>query len=375
MNIKKMVGAFITGLVLLSQVGYGQKIFVNLSGLESQELTPDNIFNYQISNNTGSAKQADITGTLRYKNSGMRFSYVLHLQLSSGVNNLSKDKGKSATWDFSESALRELFFNYGKLPQGTYEYCVQVKVKDQQSELDYGPGLDECIYNRVSDIFLINLVDPENDAKLHEYNPMLSWVVNYPFASQLTYRIRVAELKKGQNNENAIVRNNPVYTEKNITSTSKMYPVTGRPLQKFQPYVWTVDAYYKSILLGGAEVWKFTIIEDSLMVPINADQSYYDFAKHMGDTKVYAVGELKLKYKSDDPADTFDVKLFNRKHEEIPIKTKRVPIYNGTNLFSIIFFEKENLAHLSEYMIELTATDKKRYQVAFTYANPLFIKK
>lgn len=375
MNIKKMVGIYILALMLTCQVSYAQKVFVNLSGLESQELTPDNIFNYQISNNTGSAKQADITGTIRYKNSGMRFSYLLHLQLSNGVNNLSKDKGKSASWDFSESALRELFFNYGKLPQGTYEYCVQVKVKDQQSELDYGPGLDECIYNRVSDIFLINLVDPENDAKLHEYNPMFSWVVNYPFASQLTYRIRVAELKKGQNNENAIVRNNPVYSEKNIMSTSKMYPVTGRPLQKIQPYVWTVDAYYKGILLGGAEVWKFTIIEDSLLVPITADQSYYDFVKRRSDSRVYAVGELKLKYKSDVTADTFDVKLLNSKNEVVSISTKRIPVYNGDNLFSIPFFEKSDLKHMSDYTIELTRADKRNYTVPFTYANPLFIKK
>lgn len=381
MRIKKPIIQRVSTLLLLLIVAtswqgraQGTSLVVNLAQIDGVELNPENVFNYEILNNTGSSKDVAIQGSIQYRNSALKASYSLNIRLQPGNNPIGKERGASAVWTFSESGLKELFKDYGKLPQGTYEYCVSVSLKTINPEYDAGEPISECTYQTVNDIFLINLIEPENNAKLYELNPMFSWVVNYPFASQLTYRIRIAQVKEGQNNENAINRNNPVYQDNQVMSTSMIYPATAKPLVKFQPYAWTVDAYYKGILLGGAEAWRFTIIEDSLLVEVPVVQSYYEFEQHRGETKIYAVGSLKLKYVSENIVDTLDVQLLDKNGQEVNMKQKKLTVQHGVNKIDIPFYERISLQHNKEYTYRITTRDAKQYNIPFVYINPLFVK-
>lgn len=348
-------------------------ITVDMSMVDGIELNPDNVFNYRINNQKGKTVQAEVTGRLHYRRSALMFTYKYTVSLQPGITTISRNTIPSPAWSFSDNGLKELFFNYGKLPEGTYEYCVSVVLKNT-GETVPSADPDACVYQTVNDIFLINLIDPENDAKIHEYNPMLSWVVNYPFASELTYRIRVAELKQGQNAQNAITRNNPMYEDSHVMATGTVYPVTARPLVKFQPYVWTVDAYYKGILLGGSEVWKFTIIDDSELKAVSVDQSYYEFEKHNGDTRLYAVGQLKLKYVCELNTDTLQLKLFDGSGTEVPLPNKSMPLVLGDNRLVLEIQDKINLKHKEKYQLSITRGDKRMFLVPFTYINPLFLQ-
>ncbi|MDI9320442.1 MAG: hypothetical protein QM530_08230, partial [Phycisphaerales bacterium] len=139
-------------------------------------------------------------------------------------------------------------------------------------------------------------------------------------------------------------------------------------------YVWTVDAYYKGILLGGAEVWKFTIVEDSELVAVPKEQSYYEFEKHQGDTRLYAVGNLKLKYISDLNADTLSAKIINASGETVGPKNNQYPMILGDNRIVFEIYDKINLKHKEKYTLLLTRRDQKTFPVPFTYINPLYIK-
>jgi hypothetical protein len=215
---------------------------------------------------------------LQYRNNpDLRIEYSFRSRLQPGVN-VPEWKSVRPEFRYSSSALRDLFEVYKKLPQGIYEYCVSVQAGDHASEAPPGEVYSQCLYQKSDDLFLITLVEPEDEARIYEYYPMLSWIVNYPFASGLTYRIRVAELKDGQNAIAAVTRNNPVYQERNLMQTSMIYPVSARPLRKFQTYAWTVDAYYKEILLGGADPWRFTIVEDSIFTSNGIDVSHIDIS-------------------------------------------------------------------------------------------------
>lgn len=368
-----------SGLLLLATTGtplsaQTLSVLVDLSMVNGIELTPKNVYNYRIVNNAAEMKEVVVTGTLKYRNSTLRANYTFNTQLYPGNNQFSEANVMNPTWQFSDNSLKELFFNYGKLPQGTYEYCVSIRLKKVFAENPDVDPINDCIYQTVNDIFLINLLEPEDNAKIYEKNPMLSWVVNYPFASALTYKVRVAELKKGQNNISAITRNNPVFQESNVAPTNIVYPVTARPLQVFQPYVWTVDAYYKGILLGGAETWRFTIIEDSLLVPVDVNDSYYDFEQHIGETRVAAPGSLRLKYNSDRMVDTMDVQVFNNKNEEVSIQDHRIALKSGFNYIDIVFFERANLKHNKNYTFRIRVNDKT-FDIPFVYQNPLYLKK
>lgn len=349
-------------------------ILVNLAPVDGIDLTPDNILNFQVQSNMKKNSNALIKGTIRYRKSDMRINFQFEYMLRPGINIIPAGVVRPQ-FDYSSTALKELFELHKRLPQGIYEYCVSVRPEYNRSEVVPGPVYDECVYHKSEDIFLVNLVDPENNARIYEYNPMLSWTVNYPFAAELTYRLRVAEIKEGQNTVAAITRNNPIYDEKNLMQLSQLYPVYAKPLQKNQPYAWTVDAYYKGILLGGAEPWKFTIIEDSLLTGIAKDPSYVNIRKETGNYSFYAPGILKLKYELEDlRTDSLTLQLLDKNDKEVKIEPAVLQAVYGDNRFIIDFKETQPLKHLQQYHLLFHSQTGKTYQLLFKYVNPELIK-
>ncbi|MFA6152613.1 MAG: hypothetical protein WC716_14915 [Chitinophagaceae bacterium] len=347
---------------------------VDMAMIDGVEINSENIFNYRINNMTSQSQQVDVLGRVHYRRSGLWFTYRYSMTVQPGYTQISRSSIPTPVWAFSETGLKDLFQTYNKLPQGTYEYCVSVAVRKPGAESAINDP-SACVYQTVEDLFLINLVTPENDAKIYEYNPMLGWVVNYPFASELTYKLRVAELKQGQNPQNAITRNNPMYKDDHLMTTGTVYPVTAKPLVKWQPYVWTVDAYYKGILLGGAEVWKFTIVDDSELVAISGNQSYYEFEKHQGDTRLSAVGELKLKYVCDLNSDTLHYELKSQNGDEVKINNRSQPVIAGDNRMIFEIYDKINLKHKGKYTLYIKSSKPETFTVPFIYINPLYNKK
>ncbi len=357
-----------------AEQSWGQAgLVLNMGTIDGVDLTPDNVFNYTIQSNISKPADAVIRGKLTYRSTGYSFSYSYHYTLRPGVNVITKDQ-VHPQWTFSSSAFRELFMEYKKLPAGTYEYCVEAVQAGPGGEAPAGGSDADCLYGKVDDLFLINLVSPENNAKLHENYPVLTWMVNYPFASALTYKVRVAEVKDGQNNTAAVNRNNPVYEESNVVQTTVAYPVYAKELEKFIPYAWTVDAYYKGVLLGGAEAWRFTIIDDSVMMGIPRQTYFVDIRNERDMATYYAVGLIKLKYVLDEQtSDTLSVRLLDKNNKEIKFDTKPLQAKLGDNRFELNLKDQASLKHLSLYTLVLTNSLHQEYHLPFKYINPDFL--
>ncbi len=346
-------------------------VMISMGTIDGVDLTPDNVFGYTVQSTLPKANDVLVKGRLTYRATGNSFSYTYRYTLQPGMNVIDRAY-VHPQWNFSGSAFRELFMDYRKLPAGTYEYCVEVTPTSPGGETIAGSGDAECIFGKLDDLFLINLVAPENNAKLHENFPVFTWMVNYPFASALTYRLRVAEVKEGQNNTAAINRNNPVYQETHIQPTTLAYPVYGKELEKFVPYAWTVDAYYKGLLLGGAEPWRFTIIDDSLMTGIPKETSFLDLGREKGRNQVYAIGSLKLKFVlSELKADTLKLVLKSN-NNIISLKNSELPAIHGDNRYQIDFSQTPRLKHLQTYELTITGTGSI-FKVVFQYINPDFL--
>ena len=350
-----------------------QNLLIDLSPVDGVNLTPDNILNFRLQAMGTSVGKVQITGTIRYRNSPQNFSYSFKYDLHSGMNTI--DAGQAhPKWQFSSVALKELFFNYKTLPEGTYEYCVSVAPISSFGEVSATP-FDECFYHRSEEAFLINLLEPENNAKLHEYTPMLSWVANYSFSNELTYRLRVAEIKQGQNPVNAVMRNQPVYDEKNLIQNSKVYPIYARPLVKDQPYAWTVDAYYKGILLGGAETWQFIIKDDSVQNGVPESRSYIDIRLENGKAIQYAAGQLKLKYLLEKiKSDTLVLSVLDLEGKEFSLKPNRLAAAYGDNRYILDFKSEMKLKHDHQYNLVIRSKTGEQFRLPFIYINPDFIK-
>lgn len=365
-------------IVLLSvcQGLNAQTIIVNTATLEGLDITPDNYLGFQVQSMEAVNTRCRIEGSLVFRNTGHSIRYRFTHTLRPGLNQFD-----AATvhpqWEFSSSVLRELFMDHRLLPQGTYQYCVSI-FPDMPGG-DHAPGskADDCIYKQSEDLFSITLLEPENDAKLYEYNPMLTWVATYPFVNELTYKIRVAEIKDGQNTENAISRNNPVYSENNLVATSIIYPVYAKPLQVWQPYAWTVDVYYKGILLGGAQPWKFTIIEDSLFKNLPHESSYVDINADEGKNTYYAVGQAKLRYTEYDYLQNELNVTLVRKGKETQGPGIVWPVQRGAN-FEVFDMSTYKLRHNETFELVIEQKNSRsgnnKKTIKYRYVNPDYVK-
>ena len=363
-------------LFLLSAITVSgqQNIIVNMAQIDGVNITPDNIFNFQIQPIGGGAStNVLVKGEIHWRNSPLSFSYSFRYTLRPGMNSLGAGL-VHPQWQFSSSGLRDLFFTYKTLPEGTYEYCVSVYPITTGNETSLN-GFDECLYHKDDDIFLINLIDPEDKSKIQEYNPLLTWVANYSFSNELTYRLRVAEIKKGQNPENALMRNQPVLSESGLSANSLVYPLFGKPLASNQPYAWAVDAYYQGILLGGSEVWQFIIPEDSGLVSFPANRSYIDIKKENGKTQQYAMGQLKIKYILEKfKKDTLSLRLVDGANKEIPLKPAKLGSAYGDNRYILNLKDSASLKHEHLYDLLITSKTGEKYDVPFEYINPDLVK-
>lgn len=348
-------------------------IIVNLAQLDGIDLTPDNLLNFQVQSGYHRSTEALITGTIRYRSHPeFSISYQFAYTLQPGLNMISRDF-VSPRFRYSSSALRELFEQYKKLPEGIYEYCVSVQ-PDYQSHEVAAETFSQCVYHRSAPVFLINLVNPEDKAKIYNYYPVLSWMVNYPIPAALSYRIRVAKIKPGQNAETAVKRNPADYEEKGLSAFSKIYPVYATPLVVNQPYAWTVDAYYKGILLGTAQPWQFTIVEDSLIKGVPLDPSYVDIKRETGKYKLYAPGILKLKYDLEErKRDSLSLTLLNKNQKEVKLKENVLQAVNGDNRYILNFKDNQPLKHLQHYTLIIHSQSGAEYRILFQYINPDYI--
>lgn len=349
-----------------------QRMVLNLGLVDGVELSKSNLFDYQVISALNSSRTGTLQGQIRYRNLPYTVSYTMDVTIQPGMNNI-RESASRARMSYSGGSVKELFEQYGKLPEGIYEYCVTLTLNSSGAGEVSKETYQECVYGRGTDVFLINLIDPEDKARLYEYNPMLSWTVNYPFASALSYKLKVVELKEGQNALNAVKRNNAVYEEKGLMQLSQTYPVYAKPLQLNHTYAWTVDAYYKDILLGGAEAWTFTIVEDTLLKAVPKEVSYYDFAKHIGETKLYAIDTLKLKYQSYYAGDSMKYQIVSEKGKEI--LSGSLACKDGLNYWNLELTDNGKFNHMKTYFIYLTDRNRKKYTVPFIYINSLYLNK
>lgn len=349
---------------------YSQSNIIVLTGtIDGVDITKQNMLSYQILSKLNYSIQAEVQGKLFYRQASARIQYQYSIKINPGINIIDANS-LSIQWNYSTPSLNELFNLYNILPAGTYQYCIRVLPKNVVGEHEHGASTEECLYHKNEEIFAINLISPENDAKLYEKNPTLSWVATYSMTSELNYKIRVAEIKQGQSTQSAIARNNPVYTESKLFQNTIIYPLAAKPLIVNQPYAWTVDAYYKDLLLGGAEPWKFTLVEDTLKEEIPKVLSYLDIEKEVGNNMTYAVGALKLKYfLREYKTDTLQLRLYQGEGE-VNSKHNQLVATKGENKYDIDFMGATKLKHGKVYKMVITPKFGSPKIVNFKFINP-----
>lgn len=349
-----------------------RNMIINMAPIDGVPITPENILGYQVQ--SFSSCGATVHGTIRYRGSSQSLQYSFHCSIREGINTFSLDQAHPQ-WTFSSSAFQELFLTYRFLPEGVFEYCVTIS-PDGISKENTMNVFDECLYHKANDLFLINLVDPADKEKLKEYNPLLAWIANYSFSTQLNYTLKVTEIKQGQTPVSALMRNQPVFEEHDLLQNSIVYPVYAKPLQANQPYAWGVSAYYKGVLLGGSETWQFIIPDDTAKPANPTMRSYIDIKKEKGTERLNVIGQLKLKYILDKyRKDVLQLRLQNEEQQNVNIKPSALNAIYGDNRYILNLKDSCSLKHLKEYTLIISSQSTgETYTLPFKYQNPDLIK-
>ena len=147
----------------------------------------------------------------------------------------------------------------GRVPAGSYRICIYVLKCEDNSLL-----AKDCIFHRVTLPCPPRLISPTDGDTIVESHPLFQWTppIPLPAGLRVRYRLKICELYENQNPYEAI-NNIPHYENKQLTSTSFLYPVGAKAFEDGKSYCWQVQAVDEDgFPIGGndgkSEIWSFT---------------------------------------------------------------------------------------------------------------------
>ena len=139
-------------------------------------------------------------------------------------------------WQYDEGIKQQLL-QTGRLPDGVYQLCVEVR------PINDPIPLDEFCY--LFDIFLpqnVQLIQPDNGEQIAEAYPLFQWTpVNW--TTTVHYLLKIYQIIEGQAPQDAVAANQPIFEEEYVGQNNILYPPSGLPLEGGSIYAWQVTAF------------------------------------------------------------------------------------------------------------------------------------
>jgi hypothetical protein len=105
----------------------------------------------------------------------------------------------------------------------------------------------------------------------------------------------------------------------------------------------------------------------------NSDLSYVDIKRESGVVKLTAIGNLKLKYLSDEvQKDSLFLEVFNENDKKKSFSPNKLAAKYGDNRYTIDFAQTANLKHKGMYTLKIRTKTRHEYKLFFQYLNPSF---
>jgi hypothetical protein len=132
----------------------------------------------------------------------------------------------------------------GELPEGEYSYRMLLMPDD------IGAGYEV----RLEQPDPPRLMSPRDDENVTAESPQFRWTRPMRLQRAVTYRVRVTEVLKGQNDEDAINKNRAWHEESGLNRIDLRFPVSARKFEKGMRYAWQVEAMSDGKVLAKSEV-------------------------------------------------------------------------------------------------------------------------
>jgi len=140
--------------------------------------------------------------------------------------------------DFTNSSIEEQVFRTGRLPEGTYTACVQVR---NLGGANFSP--QRCQNFEIVYPDPPQLITPIDKNSVTTEFPTFQWIpVNVPPQFDVFYTLKIVEVLETQTALRALEANVPVFERNDITSTTFIYPIDGLSFKDDISYAWQVQA-------------------------------------------------------------------------------------------------------------------------------------
>jgi len=164
-----------------------------------------------------------------------------------------------STADYNNTSVKNQVFRTGRLPEGLYTGCVQVRNLS-------GANLSSRVCQEFEIIYPDppQLIYPSNGAEITTEFPTFQWVpVNVPAEYDIIYTFKVVEILEGQVASRALSANVPLLERSDIFTTNFSYPLDALPFEEGNRYAWQVQALDQFGLApasnqGRSEIFTFT---------------------------------------------------------------------------------------------------------------------
>lgn len=199
------------------------------------------MYNIEISNNSETALEFYLYGTLNESKSGLvATATTIPLKLKPKERRSFKASDLSKSPDVSypnkDNRFKEALMRKGSLPDGNYTICVVAKQTGTNEELG-----SDCIDAeiKIEQEIEISLLSPENKSEINAAEPlMFSWAAMGNLKG--SYKIKIVEITSDESPEAAMIHSKPFFEKEDIKSNF-VYPVTGQKLQPGKRYAWQVS--------------------------------------------------------------------------------------------------------------------------------------
>lgn len=245
--------------LLLSIIFYSglclAQVSVKLQQPPPNQLRTADIWKLTLINPTTKPISITLSGTLEEAGFGIVIEGSSKtLSIPPGTKRISYDDVKSGNVSFRSGKWREAFTRTGNAPSGDYKICIQVK--NESGEVI---GSD-CINQRVEISSPPALMSPADDGSISAKQQILfTWLPPMPTPSgQVTYKIKIVEIRGDQSPISAINRNKPFFEKDSLRTAMFQYPVSARTFEGGKEYAWQISANQNGVLLSSSEVWKFS---------------------------------------------------------------------------------------------------------------------
>jgi hypothetical protein len=287
-------------ILLICLIAFNSTLFSQIllvgSNVNPMLVNENSLFNVILQSNYQKSFSASIEVNITdFNNNNVITVLSSKFNMEPGAN-LLNDKNLNArktSWGNNEVAKFTEINSY--LLAGKYQICFHL-IPHAYLE---GPETF-CDEIESSVISYLNLVFPADKDSIEMTRPVLYWNhsegVTVNNAKEF-YRIVVAEQKKGETPEQALLKNLPVFQRDFLSTHEVNYPSEIDELERGKTYAWHVLKLANTAVINKSEAWQFTVKE--IKIPNSIE--FIMLAKN-SEKNVYTIEDGLLNIRIDEPS-------------------------------------------------------------------------